>query len=72
MIQSCITSKAQVTVPKAVRNALRLQSGDRVLWEIEDERAVLTRAGGDDDLPVSNFAAFTEWADELDSVYDNL
>jgi antitoxin PrlF len=72
MIESRITSKAQVTLPKAVRSALRVRSGDRLLWEIEEGRAILTRAGAEEDLPVSNFAALTEWADELDSVYDNL
>lgn len=72
MIQSRITSKAQVTLPKAVRTALKLESGDRVVWEIESGRVVLSRAQADEEGFVNNFAAFTEWADELDSVYDKL
>lgn len=71
MIQSRITSKAQVTLPRAVRAALGVGSGDDVVWEIEEGRVVLTRAGRDD-APVDALATFTEWADELDTAYDRL
>jgi antitoxin PrlF len=33
---STLTSKGQVTVPKAVRDALRLRQGSRLRWELED------------------------------------
>lgn len=36
MIESGITSKGQTTLPKAVREALSVQSGDRVRYIIQD------------------------------------
>lgn len=38
-----LTSKGQVTVPKAVRDALGLEEGDQVLFHVEGNRAVLAR-----------------------------
>jgi len=31
-----ITAKGQVTIPKAIREALRLQQGDQLRWDLED------------------------------------
>lgn len=38
-----LTSKGQVTVPKQVRDALGLQTGDEMLFRIEQHRAVMAR-----------------------------
>jgi AbrB family looped-hinge helix DNA binding protein len=38
-----LTSKGQITVPKAVRESLELEPGDQVLFRLEDGRAVLAR-----------------------------
>ena len=38
-----LTSKGQVTVPKAVREALGIKDGDSVLFRVEGQRAVLAR-----------------------------
>ena len=38
-----ITSKGQITLPKAVRDALGLKAGDRVLFRIHPKRAVLAK-----------------------------
>jgi antitoxin PrlF len=38
-----LTSKGQVTVPKAVREALGLEEGDQVVFRVEGRRAVLAR-----------------------------
>jgi antitoxin PrlF len=38
-----ITSKGQVTVPKAVREALGIKEGDEVVFRVEGKRAVLAR-----------------------------
>ena len=38
-----LTSKGQVTVPKAVRDALQLESGDSVIFRVEGEHAIVTR-----------------------------
>lgn len=38
-----LSSKGQVTVPKAVRDALGLQEGDEVVFRVEGSRVVLAR-----------------------------
>ena len=72
MIQSRITSKAQTTIPRAVRAALGVREGDLLSYEIEGDRVVLKRAKPSLDPFENPFAAFTEWADDFDSVYDHL
>lgn len=37
MLTATITSKGQITIPKAVRNLLRLQTGDRVSFVVHDD-----------------------------------
>ena len=64
MITSKITSKAQTTIPRPVREALGLRAGDEIAYTIERGRAVMTkatRAAADDP-----FAAFGEWDSEND------
>ena len=73
MILGRITAKAQTTVPRAVRLALGVAPGDDLVWEINGDRVVVSRARVDaEDMLTPDFSLFTEWADELDSVYDNL
>lgn len=38
-----VTSKGQVTVPKAVREALGVSDGDSIIFRIEGNRAVVAR-----------------------------
>lgn len=38
-----VTSKGQITLPKAVREALELQTGDRVLFRLHADRVVLAK-----------------------------
>jgi antitoxin PrlF len=38
-----VTSKGQVTVPKAVRDALGIEEGDEVVFRVDGKRAVLTK-----------------------------
>jgi antitoxin PrlF len=68
MIQSRITSKAQTTVPRAIRQALGVGPGDRLVWESENGRATVKRLVLVDTREpfVNNFSTFTEWADDLD------
>ena len=42
-ISARLSSKGQVTVPRAVREALSLHEGDRVIFRVEGRRAVLAR-----------------------------
>jgi antitoxin PrlF len=42
-IAAKITSKGQVTVPKAVRDALGIKDGDEVVFRVEGSRAVLAK-----------------------------
>lgn len=64
MITSRITSKAQTTVPQAVRNALGVREGDELAYEIADGRVVLTKARRA--LEDDPFAEFQEWNSEVD------
>jgi antitoxin PrlF len=63
MIISRISSKAQTTIPRAVRAALGLREGDTVAYEIDGGRVILTRAEATDDP----FATFTEWSGDADA-----
>ncbi len=45
MPTTTITSKGQVTIPKQVREALRVKPGDRLDFVIADDGRVLVRAG---------------------------
>ena len=35
MVTATVTSKGQITIPKAVRNSLRLRTGDRVEFVVQ-------------------------------------
>ena len=43
-IQSALTTKSQVTVPKRVRDFLRLSPGDQVIFEIEADTVKIAPA----------------------------
>ena len=45
-----MTSKGQITIPKAVRERLNLEPGDHVSFDIQDDRTVVLRARN---LPVA-------------------
>jgi AbrB family looped-hinge helix DNA binding protein len=36
-----VTSKGQTTIPKAVRERLNVKPGDKLVWTVEDGRAVV-------------------------------
>ncbi len=39
-----VTSKGQVTIPRAVREALGITAGDQVVFRVESHRAILARS----------------------------
>jgi antitoxin PrlF len=41
MSESTITSKGQITIPKAVRERLHLQIGDKVYFDVRDDGSVV-------------------------------
>ena len=45
-----VTSKGQVTVPKAVRDALGIQEGDAIVFRVEGKRAVVAKTANFLDL----------------------
>jgi antitoxin PrlF len=63
---SMITSKAQTTIPQAVRTAPGLLSSDSLAYQIEDGRAVLTRfsLNVESDDPFGTFSESGSTADE--------
>jgi antitoxin PrlF len=64
LITSKLTSKSQTTIPLPVRRALHLAEGDELLYRIEGDHVVLTKAGAAP--PDDPFATFEEWASEAD------
>ncbi len=64
MLTSKLSAKAQTTIPQPVRLALRLREGDELVYQIEGDRAVLTKAvrTATDDP----FRTFQEWNSDAD------
>jgi antitoxin PrlF len=64
MIKSKLTTKAQTTIPQPVRAALHLRVGDELVYQIEGERVILSKAPP---VPVDDpFATFSEWDSDAD------
>jgi antitoxin PrlF len=67
---SRITSRYRITLPPAVRRALGLKPGDRLVWRIEDGSTAILRPRPSTADP---FATFTEWDSAADrTAYDRL
>jgi AbrB family looped-hinge helix DNA binding protein len=41
MVTATLTSKGQITIPKHVRDSLRLQTGDRIEFLVRESEAVM-------------------------------
>jgi len=48
MILSSVTDRYQTTIPKGVRDALGLQRGDQIAYELSGDQVVLRRSVADD------------------------
>ena len=66
MITSRLTSKAQTTIPRPIRTALKLQPGDDLLYEIIDGRVMLAKAQRET-VADDPFRTFEEWRSEVDA-----
>ncbi len=60
MITSKITKKAQTTIPRGVREALEVQAGDRLAYEVHPGYAIIRAAGdtAERDPALAPFLAF--------------
>ncbi len=65
VITSKLTSKAQTTIPQPVRAALRLEEGDELLYEIVDQRVIVTKVPRESAVD-DPFGTFDEWRSEAD------
>lgn len=65
MITSKLTSKAQTTIPQAIRLALRLREGDKIAYTIEGDRVTMRKAPSVD-ANEDPFGLFDEWDSEAD------
>lgn len=65
MITSRLTTKAQTTIPQPIRVALQLKEGDELVYQIDGERVILSKAqrqkAADDP-----FHTFAEWDSAAD------
>lgn len=68
-VSARLSSKGQVTVPRAVREALALEEGDRIVFRVEGDRAIIARTtdlltlAGSISVPAAKRGA--PWADVL-------
>jgi len=63
-----MTSKGQVTVPKAVRDALGIETGDEVVFRVEGDRAVMAKTA---DFP-SLAGSITVPANKRNTAWDDV
>jgi AbrB family looped-hinge helix DNA binding protein len=73
-MHSRLTSKSQTTIPKRVRDLLRLKPGDVVKYEFEDGRVILSKAAAIDMTHLAQLEkTLSEWDTPEDATaYDNL
>jgi antitoxin PrlF len=64
-----ITSKGQISVPKAIRERLGVQPGDTLVYELSGERTVLLKRL--DPFDAAFHAALAETLDEWNSAEDD-
>lgn len=38
-----LTQKGQVTIPKGVRNVLNIKQGDKIIFEVEEEKVIIRK-----------------------------
>lgn len=69
-----LSSKSQIVVPEAVRNHLGLKPGDRVIFDVEGDHAILRKTPGsalDDLLRLTKTKTYKDGAAALASARDD-
>jgi antitoxin PrlF len=72
-ISARLTSKGQITIPSAVRKALGLEDGDRVVFRVDGDSAILARTpdllslAGSIAVPAGKRGA--PWSDIIDEAH---
>ena len=64
MITSKLTSKAQTTIPQAIRAALRLREGDEIAYSIEGDKVTIRKVPAVGPPAEDPFGVFSEWDGE--------
>ena len=73
MITSKVSSKAQTTIPKKVREKLDIHINDTIIFEIEDDYAIIRKVNVVDIGYLKALeSTLEEWSSKEDSVYDDL
>jgi AbrB family looped-hinge helix DNA binding protein len=66
-LTSKVTQKYQATIPQAVRKKLDSGKGDRIIFEIEDDKVVLKKLSSLDwEYLESVSATLSEWSSDAD------
>jgi len=66
MASSRLTSKGQTTIPREIRERLRLKPGDAVAYVEENGRVILMKQPGPGEATDDPFVTFTEWESDAD------
>jgi AbrB family looped-hinge helix DNA binding protein len=61
-----ITAKGQMTIPKKVREAAHLNSGDVVALDVEGDRIFMRKIVGDDEYLAAVQGTLDEWSSPED------
>jgi len=67
-IPATVTSKGQITIPAAVRRALQLQPGDRLLFRLVGDRALMHVDGQAQDSATAEMEKIPNFLDLAGSV----
>ncbi|NJK58569.1 MAG: AbrB/MazE/SpoVT family DNA-binding domain-containing protein [Pleurocapsa sp. SU_5_0] len=73
-LTSKVTQKYQATIPQAVRKKLEIEQGDRIIFEIEDDKVILKKISSVDwEYLESVSATLSEWSSDADEeAYNDL
>ena len=70
--ETTVSEQSTVTIPPAIRRAARIESGDTIRWQVDDDGALSVELcrqqyGAFDDLYTVDIGESTDIADEMDT-----